>query len=125
MTQTRFASIVLLLSLLLVSVSTASAQEDYAWAKYTLNGYGAVDMGYICDNGRLMVAVHGEVKGSLSAALGDDDPKTSNFDGNNTMGPDGFNTQILLQRTLECDQRASWPLVAVTANGTTLKIRWP
>ena len=125
MMPTRFASIVLVLSLLLVSVSRASAQEDYVWAKYALNGYGAVDMGYICDNGRLMVAVHGEVKGTLSAALGDDEPKTSNFDGNNTMGPDGFNTQILLERTLECDQRASWPLVAVTSNGTTLKIRWP
>lgn len=113
-----------MLSLLLASVSRASAQVEYVWAKYTLNGYGGVDMGYICDNGRLMVAVHGEIKGALSAGLGDDDPKTANFDGNNTMGPDGFNTQILLQKAIECDQRGNWPIVAVTANGTTLKIRW-
>jgi hypothetical protein len=124
MSQIRRTSLLLPLAFALASTVTASAQVAYNWAKYTLNGYGGLDVGYLCDNGRLMVAVHGEAKGSVSVALGDDAAQSFTFDGSNAMGPDGYYAQDLLQKSAQCDNRGSWPIISVTANGTTLKIRW-
>ncbi len=125
MSQTRVAAIGLALALALASASKASAQADYIWAKYSLNGYGPIDMGYICDNGQLRVAVHGEAKGTLSIALGDDDPKPTSFDGNNAMGPEGYYGQALFEKPVVCDQRGNWPIISINfEGGPTLKIRW-
>jgi hypothetical protein len=125
MSQTRFACAVLLVTLLLASVSTASAQTAYLWAKYTLSGYGVLDMGYTCDLGQLRVAVHGEAKGSLSVALGNDAPRSATFDGNNGMGPDGYYTQALVEKSVQCDERGSWPPLSISASGgPTLTIHW-
>ena len=120
----RFASLGLLAGLLLASATAALAQVEYNWTKYNLVGYGGVDVGYNCDNGRLMVAVHGEAKGTVSVALGDDAAKSFDFDGSTNMGPDGYYGQVELQKEAQCDNRGSWPIVALTYNGTTLKIRW-
>jgi hypothetical protein len=124
MVQARFASIVLVPALVLVSASNASAQTAYTWGKYTLSAYGVIDVGYTCDHGWLSVAVHGESKGSLGIALGSDDPKPFAFDGHNAMGPDGYYAQALLRKSVECDSRQAWPLVSITANGQTLTIHW-
>ncbi len=126
MNQNRIAPIgLLLLALLLVTTSKTSAQADYIWAKYSLAGYGAIDMGYNCDNGQLMVAVHGEAKGTLSIAFGDDDQKPTSFDGTNAMGPQGYYSQALLEKPVVCDQRGNWPIISISSDGgPTLKIRW-
>lgn len=124
MRQRHRTSLLMASAILIAGTSAASAQVAYNWAKYTLNGYGGLDVGYNCDNGRLMVAVHGEAKGSLSVALGDDAAQSFTFDGNNAMGPDGYFTQGTLQKATQCDNKGSWPIISVTANGTTLKIRW-
>jgi len=120
----RFASPVLLAAMLAAGAAAASAQVEYNWTKYNLVGYGGVDVGYNCDNGRLMVAVHGEAKGTVAVALGDDAAKSFDFDGTTVMGPDGYNGQGLLQKDTQCDNRATWPIISLTYNGTTLKIRW-
>ncbi|HET6276635.1 MAG TPA: hypothetical protein VFE16_11960 [Candidatus Cybelea sp.] len=124
MSQIRRASLLLPLALVLACTVTASAQVAYNWTKYTLNGYGGLDVGYLCDNGRLMIAVHGEAKGTLSVAFGDDAAQSFSFDGSNAMGPNGYYAQNLLQKPVQCDNRGSWPIISVTSNGTTLKIRW-
>jgi hypothetical protein len=122
MRQARLASLVA--ALLLASMSAAPAQEVYNWQKYTLPGYGAIDMGYFCDNSQLSVAIHGEANGSLSVALGDDAPKTMSFDGRNGMGPDGYYTQAVVAKSVQCDNRGTWPVVRIAANGKNLNIRW-
>ncbi|HEV3092416.1 MAG TPA: hypothetical protein VGX91_13325 [Candidatus Cybelea sp.] len=115
----------LLLPSMLLVTSRAYAQEAYNWLKYSLGGYGTVDVGYLCDNGRLDVAVHGEANGSLSIALGDDTPKTASFDGKNAKSPDGdYYNEAILQKATECDDRGAWPLVRISSGGQNLNVRW-
>ena len=125
MRHNRPASFVLLAALVVAATATASAQAaPYYWAKYTLAGYGALDMGFFCDNGTLNVAVHGEAKGTLSVSLGDA-PQSATFDGSNGMGPDGYYTQAVVRRSVSCDQRGSWPPVSITSStGRKFNVRW-
>lgn len=124
MSHNRHVSFVFLAALLVAGTAIASAQAaDYYWAKYTLTGYGTFDMGFYCDNGTLNVAVHGEAKGTLSVSLGDT-PQSATFDGSNGMGPDGYYSQAVVRKSVSCDQRGSWPPVAVTSGSQTFNIRW-
>ena len=109
----------------LLSILPGPAQDAYFWAKYTLADYGAIDMGYFCDNGTLNVAVHGEAKGSLSVAFGSDTPVSASFDGSNSTGPDGYYTKAVVKKAAACDQRGSWPTVTITSStGQSLTIRF-
>lgn len=123
--MSRFASLLILSTLLPLIPTPASAQDAFFWAKYSLTGYGSFDMGYFCDNEALTVAVHGETKGSLSVTLGDVTSAMKSFDGSNGMGPDGYYSQVTVKKAAPCDQRANWPALTITAqDGENITIRW-
>lgn len=126
MTHRCFTSIAVAAALVSMCGAPAPAQDAYFFAKYALTGYGAIDMGYFCDNGKLNVAVHGEAKGSLSVALGSDAPASAAFDGTNSIGPDGYYKEAHVSVAAACDQRESWPPLTITSStGQNLTIHWP
>lgn len=125
MGQNRLLIAGLFFVIALANAGLVSAQAYYTWNRYTISGYGAVDVGYRCQDSTLEIALHGEAQGGFLFSFNGYHTQLGFF-GSSSIGPNGYYDQkIYSQYNVDCSDRTTWaPLGLSSVGGSMLQFNW-